>query len=143
MTGLTVVATALIAAPTGIWFLGGGPSLLLATHTTALILTVRVYAVAASIAGVNSIWLLGLFSGLLGGLLTELALHLTGAFNLATAFSAYASFGSELYRLDVLSRWWPFLFVGISGVVYSGLAVSIGHLVRYRHRLLGFDFKTR
>ena len=138
MAWLTIIAAFLIGAPMGVWLVGIGPHAMLLVNVSALVLTIRLYAIAAGIAEQRQhlLWV-GLFSGMLGSLMSELLLHIGGTDNLATAFSAYASFGSELYRLDVLTWWWPFAFVGLSGAFYACLALFISHLVHYRRRLLG------
>lgn len=138
MALLTMIAALLIAAPMGIWLIGVGPTTMLVINASALVLTIRLYVVAAGIAERREHLIgVGLLSGLMGSLLSELALHVGGIDDLATAFSAYASFGAELYRLDALTRWWPFAFVGLSGVFYTGLALFVGQLVHYRRKILG------
>lgn len=140
MVWFTWIASALIAGPMALWMTGVGPGLMLVINFTGLILTVRLYAVASGIAeSSRAVVAMGLFSGLTGSLLGELLLHASSGGVLTTAFAAYASLGAELYRLDVLSRWWPFLFVALNGAFYAGLAMLIHHLVLYRHSLLGID----
>ncbi|NMP20943.1 hypothetical protein [Sulfobacillus harzensis] len=140
MAWLTVIASILIAGPMALWMTGVGPSMMLVISFTGLVLTARLYAVAAGIAeSSQSAATLGLFSGLIGSLVGELLLHLSSRSALTTAFAAYASLGAELYRLDVLSRWWPFLFVALNGLFYAGLALLIRHLVDYRQSLLGIE----
>lgn len=137
MSWLTMAAAALIWAPTGLWLVGLAPSWVLLVHTTAVILVIRLYAVAANISNTESVWLVGLISGVIGSLSSELAWHLLPQSNLASAFRAYGGVGSLLYRLDVLRPGWSFVFVGLSGIAYSGLALTIDHLMAYRHRLVG------
>ncbi|MCL5116660.1 MAG: hypothetical protein M1272_05860 [Firmicutes bacterium] len=140
MAWLTIIAALIIAGPMALWITGVGPALMLVINVTALALTIRLYAVATSLAKTSRPLLaLGLLSGLMGSLMGELLLHIDAGANLATAFSAYASLGAQLYRLDVLSHWWPFAFVALNGLFYAGLALLISHLVQYRRRLLGLD----
>lgn len=140
MAWLTVIAATIIAGPMGLWLAGIGPTVMLVVNVSALILTVRLFSIAAGFAGSRrNLFTLGLFSGLLGSLLGELLLHIGGTADLATAFAAYASLGSTLYRLDVFSRWWPFLFVAVSALFYAGLAMLVNHLVQYRRQLLGIE----
>jgi hypothetical protein len=140
MTWFTLVAASIIAAPMGLWLAGVGPAVMLVVNASALILTLRLYAVAAGLARnrIHLMWL-GLFSGLIGGLAVELLLHVRGAADLATAFSAYASLGAEMYRLDIINPWWPFAFVVLNGLFYAGIALLVGHLVQYRRRILGLE----
>ncbi len=140
MAWFTLVAAAIIAAPMGLWLAGVGPAVMLVANASALILTLRLFAVAAGLSRsrIHLMWL-GLFAGLLGGLTDELLLHVRGATDLATAFSAYASLGAEMYRLDILNPWWPFAFVALNGLFYAGIALLIGHLVQYRRRILGLE----
>lgn len=140
MAWLTIIAAFLIMAPMSAWLAGAGPTVMLVINAAALVLTIRLYAVAAGIAESRKpLFLVGLFSGILGSLSVELLLHIRGAADLATAFSAYASLNAELYRLDVMSTWWPFVFIALSGLFYSGLAMLMSHLVHYRRKILGLD----
>ena len=137
MSWLTVATAALIWAPTGLWLVGVSPSWVLVAHTTAVILVICLYALAATVSNTGSVWLVGLISGVMGALSSELAWHLLPQSNLASAFRAYAGVGSLLYRLNVLRPGWSFVFVGLSGIAFSGLALTIDHLMAYRHRLKG------
>ena len=140
MAWFTLVAAVIIAAPMGLWLAGVGPAVILVVNASALILTLRLYAVAAGLSRNRMhLMLVGLFSGLMGGLAVELLLHVRGASNLAAAFSAYASLGAQMYRLDIVNPWWPFAFVALNGLFYAGVAMLIGHLVQYRRRILGLE----
>lgn len=130
---LTFIAAALIASPVVAWALGADPTIILLTHTAALVLTVRVFMVAARLG--NSRLggaAVGLFAGLMGIMAAEIAMDVIPAPYLATAFAAYGSFGPELFRLDVVTAWWPFMFAALNGIFYSGLAALIGQITRRR-----------
>lgn len=137
MGWLTLIASAIIAGPMALWMTGIAPAWMLVINFTGLMLTVRLYAVSASFA--DNAWSstgVGLFSGLTGGLIGEVLLHTASRTHLAAVFSTYASLGAELYRLDVLNRWFPFAMAVFSSAFYAGLALFVHHLVRYRRNLL-------
>jgi hypothetical protein len=136
MIWLTIIAVVLIAGPMGFWILGAGPAVMVILNVASLILTMRLYAVAADATDSRrSVFVLGLVSGLLGGAVDQTLLHLHSGANLATAFFQYASWGSMLYRLDILTRWWPFVNIVLGALGYSGLALLMAHLGRARRRL--------
>lgn len=128
MLGLTLVGAALIAAPTEIWLLGATPAVIVAVNAVGTMIVLSLYLLAARQADHGRLKLVGLFSGLLGGFLIQLGWHVGHAANLATAFSAYASFGSTLYRLDVFKPWWPLAFVSMMGLFYMGIALALSHM---------------
>lgn len=128
----------IIAGPMALWMAGVSPAVMLVIHISSLILTARLYSLASSLSKRGpSIFILGGASGVIGSAVGELLLHIPGQANLATAFAAYASLGSMLYRLEFTTTWWPYLFIGINGLFYAGLALLVTHLVRYRQAILG------
>ena len=133
---ITAVAL-VIAAPMGIWLGGAPPGVASLANFAAVIAAIRLYALAANLStGRSGILYCGLFSGLIGSLAAQIVLHAGGAQNLAGAFSAYGAAGPMLFRLDMLTWWWPFLFVLLSGIFYTGLALAVNAAIQFRRVLL-------
>lgn len=134
MVGLTLAVAIVIAAPTGFWLGGATPTTILVVSTLATALTIGLYGAAARFIQLGRLWAVGLLSGLIGSLLTQITWQVHPA-RLATAFAAYASFGPTLYRLNVLKPWWAFAFVGLMGLFYMGIALGVRHVAIARPKI--------
>ena len=130
---VTIIAATLVAAPAVAWLFSANPGLMVVAHLCALLLILRAYAVAAAISPrTRDVITMGLFSGLLGTLASEIFTHADWARNLPTFFAGYGAFGPALYRLDTGMRWWPFAFAGLNGLFWAAAAALINRLVRSR-----------
>jgi hypothetical protein len=105
-----------------LWALGASPAVSLFLHGAAIVLTTRMFYVmgryGASSVG-DALWVGG-FSGLIGATLTQLLLHMSNVHSpLSTAFSGYGQLGAVMFRLDMLSAWWPYALIFWSGAAYA------------------------
>lgn len=138
MAWITLITSGVIAAPMGVWLTGAGPTVVLIVNATSLAVTIRLLAAAAGVSKhMSSGVMVGVMSGLTGSLLNEILVHLRGQDSIAAFFSTYAALGDQLYRMDMMVKWWPFAFVGLSALGYGALAALIHRLVWYRREILG------
>ena len=127
------MAGTLIAATTVVWLLGAAPPVILFSHLYALLLTTYLFALSKVSNGMGQhIFATGFLSGIFGTLITEIFVHTANVPNLAAAFTAYASLGPILYRLNETLTWWPFTFVALNELGYGGMAFLISQALRTR-----------
>lgn len=129
-TWLTLLAAVLLTGPTALWAAGVNAAVLGVVTLSSYVLTARLLMVAASGARQSQdVVLVGGFAGLIGGLSSELIMqvpHLSAS--LAVAFSSYGELGAQLYRLDVLTVWWPLVHaigLGLLGALMGRIGFGL------------------
>jgi hypothetical protein len=128
----TAIGCLLVVAPIVVWMSGVSPFTVMVANVASLGLVIRMFLIVSRLSSSRSevLWT-GFAVGGLGGIFQQLLLHLGwGADNLAALYGAYAAWGSRIYQLQEANLAWPFVFVGILGAFYAGLATLVDHFKR-------------
>lgn len=135
---LTLIGGAILSLPTIFWAMGIDPSLIAVLHAAAAVLCARLLYVVARHPGSSwgdAAWVGG-YAGIIGATMTQLLLHMGWSAPLNVAFGNYGALGAAMFRLDMLSAWWPYVMILWGGAVYGLLGVGLAAWARSRRGAL-------